>query len=124
MNKALEEAASTRCNDECEKGNFGFDLKDIGKNKIFIIIIIIAIIACSGGGFPGNNGIGPCMRPSRCGGGGGGSGGIWGLLVLAFLFAGNGIGGLGGAGTGNVNTNVINVGPEEECCEEPCNNCC
>lgn len=123
MNKALEEAASTRCNDECEDNKFDFDLKSIGKNKIFLFIIIIALIACSGGGFAGNNGFAPFGRPTRCGGGGGGNGSIWGLLVLAFLFAGNG-GVLGSAGTGNVNTNVINLGPEEECCEEPCDNCC
>lgn len=123
MNRAIDEIASTKCNDECDKDNCGFDFKDIGKNKIFIIIIIIALILCGGGGFPGGaSGFGPCVRPAKCGGGSCGGGSIWGLFVLALLFLGNGNGGLGGAG--NVNTNVINLGPEDDYCEDPCDNCC
>lgn len=109
MNSALDEVASTCSSDKSFKNLL------CGNNYI-IIIVIFAILLC---GCQGNNfigGINPCVKPARgCNTTTGGFQNnlwIW-ILVALLLFGGNA---LGGSRAGNINTNVINVDPEDNSC--------
>jgi hypothetical protein len=99
MNKAIKEAASTLCKDDCK---FGSDKN----NTILCVLIAVIFFCCGGSGFlGGGNSCGEkdCRR-------GAGLGGSWiVILIILLCFCGkDGLGGVLGTG-GNVNTNVINV---------------
>ena len=107
IKKVLDEVASTRCKDN--------DITKLG-GKNFIIWVIIALVLV--GGFA-SSACNPCQRPvGPCRGnvvpaGTFGGSGIWVLAALAFLLCSGGKG-LGGLGSGNVNTNVINIDQDDD----------
>lgn len=119
----MEEVASTYCKDDgCKDNSFSKLLNQ--KYIVWIIVAIAAVCLCSGGGFPGNCLPNPCCKPTGKGDttrGGGGGGLLIALLLLAFL--GNGSI-LGNNSAGNVNSNVINLGPEGDRCDDSCDDCC
>ncbi|WP_139905416.1 hypothetical protein [Clostridium thermarum] len=119
MSSILSEIASTFCEDKsCSKGKKGKDFTKDGILIWIVLAVILGICLCSGGGnfgtFIGN----PCCKSkSSCSSSKGGVG-LLVLLLLLLLLGGNG-GVLGfGNSSGNVNTNVINVDTQDDCCED------
>lgn len=119
MNRVLSEIASTFHKDKCCDKDDKF--KNLpGGGVIIWIVLAVVLCLCSSkgnfGGFIGN----PCCKPKKDCGPTGGSTGILAAVFLLLLFAGNGNGNILGVGSspGNVNTNLINVGTQDDCCED------
>jgi hypothetical protein len=124
MNRAQEEVASTCCTDK----SGGFNIAGCNINTTYMIILIVVVIfcCCCGKGIYGAAPYpvkgGKCCGPAV--GGRGILGHSWILILLVVLLAfPGGIGGAGLLGAGNVNTNIVNVHPDDGYVEDDCGLC-